>query len=133
MLYPPTFLQQTLRTVVLLLLVFGISACSPDASYDLVIQGGRVMDPATGLDAVRDVGIRDGQIAAVSETPLAGTRVIDAAGHVVAPGFGDLHAHGQTPDVYALMVQDGVTSGFELEVGTNDVAGWYAAREGGQR
>ena len=90
------------------------------------------MDPESGLDAVRHVGIRAGTIAAISEAPLAGTRVIDAANHVVAPGFVDLHEHGQQEESYRMMVRDGVTSAFELEVGTGDVAAWYAAREGGQ-
>jgi N-acyl-D-aspartate/D-glutamate deacylase len=90
------------------------------------------MDPESGLDGVRHIGIRDGRIEAVSTTPLTGTRVIDAAGHVVAPGFIDLHEHGQQEESYRMMVRDGVTSAFELEVGTGDVASWYAARDGGQ-
>ena len=90
------------------------------------------MDPETGLDAVRDVGIRDGVIAAVSEGPLEGTRVLDGTGLVVAPGFIDLHAHGQQEEAYGYMVRDGVTTALELEVGTGDVAGWYAQRVGGQ-
>ncbi len=97
-----------------------------------MIANGRVMDPESGLDAVRHVGIRGGTIAAISDTPLAGARVIDAARHVVAPGFVDLHEHGQQDESYRMMVRDGVTSAFELEVGTANVAAWYAAREGGQ-
>ena len=107
-------------------------APAPEPDYDLVVANGRVMDPESGLDAIRHVGIRGGMIAALSETPLPGTRVIDATGHVVAPGFIDLHEHGQQDESYRMMVRDGVTSAFELEVGTGDVAGWYAAREGGQ-
>ena len=107
-------------------------ACAGEAPYDLVIANGRVMDPESGLDAVRHVGIRGGTIQVVSQTPLDGVRVIDAAGHVVAPGFIDLHEHGQQEESYAMMVRDGVTSAFELEVGTADVPGWYAAHEGGQ-
>jgi adenine deaminase len=53
--------------------------------YDVVIANGHVMDPASGLDAVRYVGIRDGKIAAISEAPLAGRTVVDASGLVVAP------------------------------------------------
>jgi N-acyl-D-aspartate/D-glutamate deacylase len=101
-------------------------------SYDLVIANGRVMDPESRLDAVRHVGVRGGTIEAISETPLVGTRVIDAARHVVAPGFVDLHEHGQQEESYRMMVRDGVTSAFELEVGTGDVAAWYKAREAGQ-
>ena len=111
-----------------------LGACrqAPAPSYDLVIANGRVMDPASGLDAVRHVGIRGGTIEIVSEAPLQGARVIDAANHVVAPGFIDLHEHGQQEESYRMMVRDGVTSAFELEVGTTDVAGWYDAHEGGQ-
>ncbi len=114
------------------LVVAAVSAEQPAAGYDLVIANGRVMDPESGLDAVRHVGIRGGTIAAISETPLTGARVIDAARHVVAPGFVDLHEHGQQDESYRMMVRDGVTSAFELEVGTANVAAWYAAREGGQ-
>ena len=112
----------------------GVAAASlgQPAGYDLVIANGRVMDPESGLDAVRHVGIRGGTVAAISGTPLAGARVIDAARHVVAPGFVDLHEHGQQDESYRMMVRDGVTAAFELEVGTANVAAWYAAREGGQ-
>lgn len=107
-------------------------ACRSAPRYDLVIANGRVMDPESGLDATRHLGVREGTIAAISEAPLAGDRVIDASRHVVAPGFVDLHEHGQEEESYRMMVRDGVTSAFELEVGTADVAAWYAAREGGQ-
>jgi N-acyl-D-aspartate/D-glutamate deacylase len=107
-------------------------AGQPPVTYDLVVANGRVIDPESRLDATRHVGIRDGRIAAISETPLNGARIIDAARHVVAPGFVDLHEHGQQEESYRMMVRDGVTSAFELEAGTADVAGWYAAREGGQ-
>ncbi len=99
-------------------------------SYDLVIRGGRVMDPETRLDAVRNVGIRNGRITAIRSTPLAGKQTIDATGLVVAPGFIDLHAHGQDDENHRYQARDGVTTALELEIGTLDVEAWYAAREG---
>lgn len=98
--------------------------------YDLVLHQGRVIDPESGLDAVRDVGIRGGVIAAISEHPLAARTSIDAQGLVIAPGFIDLHQHGQAPADYPLKAQDGVTTVAELEVGTADVDQWYAKRAG---
>ncbi len=99
-------------------------------TYDVVIASGRVMDPESGLDAVRNVGVRGGKIAAITETSLAGASTIDAKGLVVAPGFIDLHEHGQEPRNYQFQAHDGVTTSLELEAGTDDVARWYAAREG---
>ena len=107
------------------------AACS-SPTYDLVIANGRVMDPESGLDGVRNVGITGGKIVAISEGTLKGTRVVDATGLVVAPGFIDLHEHGQNEESYGLMVRDGVTSALEIEVGTGDIATWYAEREKGQ-
>ncbi len=63
--------------------------------YDLVIAGGRCVDPETGLDAVRNVGMKGGRIAAISDRKLEGTKTLNAEGQIVAPGFIDLHAHGQ--------------------------------------
>ncbi|HKK07478.1 MAG TPA: amidohydrolase family protein [Gemmatimonadota bacterium] len=117
-----------------LLLTCSLVACAPGGTtYDLVLEGGRVLDPETGLDEVANVGIRDGTIARVSERDLHGKRVIDASGLVVAPGFIDLHEHGQTDEAYRIMVRDGVTTALELEVGTGDVDTWYAGSAGGQR
>jgi N-acyl-D-aspartate/D-glutamate deacylase len=101
-----------------------------DEPFDLVIRGGRVMDPESGLDAVREVGIRAGKIARISETPLRGRGALSAAGLVVAPGFIDLHQHGQTPENDRLKVQDGVTTALELEIGVPDVAAFLKERAG---
>ncbi|HJO12658.1 MAG: amidohydrolase family protein [Gammaproteobacteria bacterium] len=100
--------------------------------FDLVINNGRVMDPESGLDAIRHIGIIAGRMVSISEQVLEGERIINATGLVVAPGFVDIHAHGQSEEAYRLMVQDGVTSGFELEIGTAAVADWYRERAGGQ-
>jgi len=98
--------------------------------YDVVILNGRVMDPESGLDAVRNVGIRAGKIAVISTNTLSATSTIDAKGLIVAPGFIDLHEHGQEPRNYEYQARDGVTTSLELEAGTDDVDRWYALREG---
>ncbi len=91
----------------------------------LVISGGRVIDPASGMDAVGDIALLDGRIAAV-ETGLGGAeRMIDAAGLVVAPGFIDLHAHGQSIPADRMQAFDGVTTTLDLEAGVMPVASWY--------
>jgi dihydroorotase len=100
------------------------------ATYDVVLAGGRVVDPASGLDAVRDVGISDGRIAAIATRRLAGRDVIDVSGLVVAPGFIDLHAHGQEETSRWLQARDGVTTALDMEIGVWPVAPWYAAQEG---
>ena len=99
-------------------------------SFDLVINNGRVLDPAANLDAVRSIGVRAGKIAAVSATPLTGKRSIDGRGLVVAPGFIDLHSHGQTPENYRFKARDGVTTALEMEVGASPVDSWYRDRAG---
>jgi dihydroorotase len=112
----------------LLLLLAG--ACTSAPTYDLVLSGGRVMDPATGLDSVRNVGITAGKIAAISDQPLKGTTVVDVAGNVVAPGFIDLHAHGQTTGDMEIQARDGVTTALEMEVGVYPVDPWSKSLEG---
>jgi len=114
---------------VLLLAVLALA--KPQAqSLDVVIANGRVMDPESGLDAPRNVGISGGKIVAISAGALQGKTTIDAKGLVVAPGFIDLHEHGQEPRNYQFQAHDGVTTSLELEVGTADVDSWYAARDG---
>lgn len=68
--------------------------------FDLVIAGGRVIDPESGLDGVRSIGIRAGKVVAIAEGVLAGRERIDASGLIVAPGFIDLHSHQQTDETY---------------------------------
>jgi hypothetical protein len=97
--------------------------------YDLVLEGGRVMDPDTGLDAKRNVGIRDGKTVRVSSEALSGKRVIHAAGLVVAPGFIDLHQHAQDIESQRVKALDGVTTALELEIGVPDVAEFLKTKE----
>jgi N-acyl-D-aspartate/D-glutamate deacylase len=110
--------------------LFAFAMAAGAQQYDIVISGGRVIDPETHLDAVRDVGIVGGKIAAVSQDRLSGKSVVDAHGLVVAPGFIDIHQHGQTPENYALKARDGVTTALEMEVGVWPVTEWYEQRQG---
>jgi len=121
--------------LLLLLKVATLSAQTRDAVYDRVILGGHVMDPASQLDAVRNIGLQGGRIAVITTDAIRGLDTIDARGGglIVAPGFIDLHAHGQTPETYRFYALDGVTTALELELGTSDVAAWYREREGGER
>ena len=70
-----------------------VTAAATAQSYDVVILNGRVMDPETKFDAVRNVGIKDGRIAKITEEKITGKETINAKGHVVAPGFIDTHTH----------------------------------------
>jgi N-acyl-D-aspartate/D-glutamate deacylase len=109
-----------------------LALCVPafPQQLDVAILNGRVTDPESGLDAVRNVGIRNGRIAAVTPESLSAKTVIDAKGLVVSPGFIDLHSHGQTPENYRFKARDGVTTALELEVGAWPVTSWYSERQG---
>jgi len=101
--------------------------------YDRVILGGRVIDPESNLDAVRNIGILDGRIGVITEETIRGRDSIDSRGLVVSPGFIDVHSHGVTPQTYRMQSLDGVTTTLELELGTADVDAWYRERSAGQR
>ena len=97
--------------------------------YDTVLEGGRVIDPETSLDAVRNVGVLNGKIVKVSTEKLSGKRVINASGLVVAPGFIDLHQHGQELESQRVKAFDGVTTALEMEIGVPDVAAFLKSKE----
>ena len=98
--------------------------------YDIVLTGGRVLDPESQLDGVRNIALQGNRIAAVSAGPLRGRVTVDATGLVIAPGLIDLHSHGQDDENYRFKARDGVTTALELEVGAADIPAWYAEREG---
>jgi dihydroorotase len=122
----------TLRIAAIVVILFaGAGMTTPaDAARDLVLVGGRVMDPETQLDAVRNVVIEDGRITAITTERPSGGTTIDVSGLVVAPGFIDLHAHGQDMVSNRFQAADGVTTSMDLEIGMFPVKAWYESRKG---
>jgi len=102
------------------------------ADYDLVINNGRVMDPETNFDEIRNVGVKDGTIAVITKKKIKGKQTIDAKGLVVAPGFIDGHQHCIEPYAYRLMLRDGRTTILDMEIGAHGpkLNEWYKRREG---
>ena len=98
--------------------------------YDIAILNGRVMDPETNFDGVRNVGIKDGKIVAITEDAIQGKETIDARGHVVAPGFIEGHQHATDPFSRKVNLRDGLTTQMDFEAGAGDIAKWYANAEG---
>jgi len=116
-----------------ILIVFLFSWLIPVAQtstvYDIVLTGGRVIDPETKLDAIRNVGILGNRIALISKEPLTGKEMVDVTGLVVSPGFIDLHVHGTSNVEQEFQVHDGVTTALELEWGIALLDQWYASRK----
>jgi N-acyl-D-aspartate/D-glutamate deacylase len=102
------------------------------SDWDVVLRGGRVIDPESGLDDVRDVAVAQDRIAETGVALPPGRAEIDVTGLVVTAGFVDVHSH--VNDVAGLRLQalDGVTTALELEAGVAPVAAAYrnAAAEG---
>jgi N-acyl-D-aspartate/D-glutamate deacylase len=119
-----------MRRLIVFLVLLLLATVAVAQQFDLVLEGGRVMDPETGLDAVRNVGIRNGKIVRISPKKLTGKRMVQAAGLVVAPGFIDLHQHGQEIESQRVKAFDGVTTALEMEIGAPDVAQFLKLKEG---
>ena len=75
-------------------------AAPSDASFDLVITGGRVMDPECDFDGVRNVGIAVGRIVTITTAEISGADSVDATGYVVTAGFIDTHTHSSDKFVH---------------------------------
>lgn len=126
-LLPARGLRQVSAAIIAFACVLALAACAhraPKESFELVLIGGRVIDPESGLDAVRNIGIRNQSIAAVTAAPLIGDRIIDVSGLVVAPGFIDLHSHSPTPFGARQQLLDGVTTQLDLEAGGYPVSSY---------
>jgi N-acyl-D-aspartate/D-glutamate deacylase len=119
-----------MRSFLLALCLAFAATLAAAQQYDVVLEGGRVIDPETHLDAIRNVGIRDGKIARITDAPISGRRVIHASGLVVAPGFIDLHQHGQDLASQRVKAFDGVTTALEMEIGAPDVTEFLNSKQG---
>jgi dihydroorotase-like cyclic amidohydrolase len=127
------FIRSKIMVVMLSAFLGGFAVVPAEASdYDVVILNGRVMDPETKFDAVRNVGVKDGRIAVITKGKIAGKETIDAKGLVVAPGFIDEHFHWTRPIGYKLALRDGVTTAMDLEAGVYGprVDEWYKMHAG---
>lgn len=110
---------------ILVLLVSGCTQEQKTTDFDIIINGARVIDPETGLDTISNIGIKGNEIAAITSEDISGSKKIDATGLVAAPGFIDLHVHGQDPYSERIGVLDGRTSQLDLEAGALPVSSYY--------
>jgi dihydroorotase len=124
-----TTLIRSVFTLIIAALFCQLSVGQSAVEYDIVLTGGRVIDPETRLDAVRNVGILHNRIAEISSAPLKGKQTINVSGLVVAPGFIDLHIHGRTNVEQEYQLHDGLTTALELEWGIENLKEWYASRQ----
>jgi len=112
-------------------IAISLVACSAGAQdYDIVIMNGRVMDPETEFDEVRNIGIKDSVIVTITEKDISGSDSIDASGHVVTAGFIDTHTHSSDKYVIKMAMMDGVTSGMDYEFGAMNIDAWYEREAG---
>lgn len=121
----------TILSCLFLTMYYGFEAIAqPTVHYDIVLEGGRVIDPETKLDAIKNIGILNNRIAMISSDPLQGKEIVNVSGLVVAPGFIDLHVHGMTNVEQEYQLHDGVTTALELEWGIEHTGAWYQSRQG---
>jgi N-acyl-D-aspartate/D-glutamate deacylase len=111
--------------MVIFLIVFGDFVQASMTEYDVILKGGRVMDPESGLNAIRNVGIKDGKVSVITSEPLYGNEIIDVSSLVVAPGFIDLNQHGYAPNSQKYHAKDGITTALKMESGAYPVKPFY--------
>jgi adenine deaminase len=114
---------KTLLCILLAIYTGNVIKAQSEIQFDIVLAGGRVIDPETRLDAIKNVGILNNRIAQISSEHMKGKEVINVTGMVVAPGFIDLHVHGRSNTEQEYQLHDGVTTALELEWLSQN--GWY--------
>ena len=120
----PGFLKTAICLLIATICLCNSSTAQTTIEYDIVLSGGRVIDPETKLDAIRNIGIINNRIAQISTEPLKGKETINVTGLVVAPGFIDLHVHGRSNVEQEYQLHDGVTTALELEWGIENFKEW---------
>lgn len=123
-------IKQNIFAILFGVLIFASVRVGASDIYDMVILNGRVIDPETNFDAVRNVGINNDKITSITKRNIIGKESIDATGFVIAPGFIDQHWHGLDLLTTKIGLRGGITTGMDLEVGALNVAKWYAAKAG---
>ena len=126
----PTIYKSAICFFLLIICFTFHSKAQTGVKYDIVLTSGRVIDPETNLDTVKNIGILDHTIARISSEPLDGKEVINVTGLVVAPGFIDMHVHGRTNKEQEYQLHDGITTALELEWGIAFLDKWYEFRQG---
>ena len=125
-----TFFKSAICFFTMIICFTAPTEAQTNIQYDIVLAGGRVIDPETKLDSIKNVGILNNHIARISSEPLTGKVVIDVTGLVVAPGFIDMHVHGRTNKEQEYQLHDGITTALELEWGIAFLDKWHELRQG---
>ena len=116
--------------IAILVALSGFATPAFAADCDVALLNGRVMDPETNFDAVRNVCIKGDRITSITEDAISGEREIDVAGHVVAPGFINTHSHSFGGFDQKMMAHDGTTTILDTESGVADADLFYDKYEG---
>jgi len=114
-----------MRVVTTLITAGLMTSAAFAADYDIVILNGRVMDPETGFDEIRSVGITGNRITAITEEEISGAKIIDATGLAVVPGFINTHSHSFAPFDQKMMAHDGTTTLLDTEGGAASAELFY--------
>ncbi|MGZ8554127.1 MAG: amidohydrolase family protein [Chitinophagaceae bacterium] len=123
------FFNRSISVLTIAICFCHVATAQSGIVYDIVLMGGRVIDPETRLDTIKNVGILNKRIAQITSEPLNGKEMIDLTGLVVAPGFIDMHVHGRSNVEQEYQLHDGVTTALELEWGIEYLKEWYETRK----